>query len=152
MYGKLFVCRRHRLVSICSDSRAPAEFHARFDGAVNQQLMQLDAPHGKAGCIRKIRARGMLLRPQNEFREMESALSGGREIPSAFERGNALRQDAFSARLVDGRFSRIQYSRLQSLPRGRDRRNDSRGSRSDNENFTMCLHKLRLDAAIDRQS
>ena len=77
--GKSFLRSRHSLCIDLRDARAPAELHARFDCVVHEQLMQFYAAHGIARRARKIRARGMFLRPQTEFLEMESAFRAERK-------------------------------------------------------------------------
>ena len=61
-------------------------------------------------------------------------------MPSLLESGNTLGQDALSAGLVDRGNSGIQNRYLQVEPARRDRRDDARGSRSDNDDLALFRH------------
>ena len=58
------------------------------------------------------------------------------------ERGDTLRQDALSARLVNRGISRVQNSGLQSLPARRNGCNDARWSRTNNNHFTKYFTRF----------
>ncbi len=147
--GKRFLRRGHLGVIDSVHSRAPAKFHAGGDGLFRKHMVQLCPAHGKSVGVREWRSRAIRFIHKLNSTERKAARRGKAytQLPQC---GHAVRQNSFSAGLIDGRFSSIQHRHREALHACCNSRYDPGRPSANNDDIAPCSHSYDVGCSGDR--
>src|SRR5271166_289110 len=141
-------CPHVRKVSHVS---APKEPDAEIVRAIDQMLMQPDAPHGNAMSARKIGRHASARADKSNPAKRERLLGINADAQLA-ERLERIRHQAFAASLVDGWRGGIGHHDIEAFETRGDRRNQASGAASDDEDVGLTHHGVRLTYHVSKTS
>jgi len=129
---KLHVSGSHLARIDFCNARAPMKNDASFDSAIDQKLVQPDSPQSESWCLRELCVRGTFAAGKPDSSEGDGEIRVHMDSERA-QRGNSLRQQPLSTRLIDRRSPGVENDGSKSSLICRDRCRDPRRSCSNND-------------------
>src|SRR6202142_1069983 len=134
----LAAAQHHDMRADGGDRRPPLQVHARALGGIHQDAMQRGAAHsdGASGWETRLGREGGFYEPDAVERH---GVGGAERDAQLFERGDAVRQQALTAGLVDGRMAGVgEGDAKATAPRGDGRGQAGRASAGHEDVEGLC--------------
>jgi len=127
-------------VANAGDASAPEQFHAEFLRAIDQRLVQADAPHGDTASVRKIRGYRTAGADKADSAKSETLLGIERNAQLA-QRRERIRHQAFAASFIDRWLCGVRHHHVEAFELRRNRSGQARWSAAGYEDVGPIYHR-----------